>query len=58
MWHQEERYLWWFYDQGFAQHVPTCAEYGIDMGVVSFEVDVYDWLCMRESLWARRQGLA
>jgi hypothetical protein len=54
----EGEYLWWFMDNDFAQGVPTCAEFGVELEVIKFEVDVPDWLCMREALWAVREGLA
>lgn len=57
VWSGEERYLWWFYKNDYAKHVPTCAEYGIDLEVTGFQLDVQDWLCMREALWAQREGL-
>jgi hypothetical protein len=49
---------WWVYDQTAFDEVPTCSEFGIIPPLDGREADIDAWYCMREQLWAIKEGLA
>jgi hypothetical protein len=55
---RKDSYPFWSHDWRLAENVPTCAEFGIDPPLEFRNCDVAEWFCMREQLWATREGLA